>query len=160
MTYKTGAWGEKAKARSKKRLKYFRQYWHKNYGDKCRDKYKPNTRTEYKGLGWQGEIEALTILSGAIRQPRYIGYDLLWNGKRIDVKTTKIRKNRNDWTFKTRTQIHRVDFFLCILKDREGKTIDSLLIPDSLIKSKWVFYLHTRNLPKYKQYSTMKKESG
>lgn len=144
-------WDEKQKARSKKRLEYFKEY--------RRNHPKPR-RTKYIDLGYKGEIEALTFLKGAIRQPAKNGYDLSWNNWKIDVKTGKMRKNRRDWSFQVKKQLHKIDYFLCILKDRAEKTIDVLLIPDVIIKTRAYFSIRENVLDQYKQYSIFNKKGS
>ena len=129
MTYKTGAWGEKAKIRSAKRKQYFREY------KKLHPQYE---RKGQSGFGRDGELEAIKLLKGAIDRNKntVADYDISWNGQKIEVKTAHLKHYKDgsaNWKFYLKRQKGKVDFFL-LLCFIESELAYSFLIPDSELK--------------------------
>ena len=102
-------------------------------------------------IGRRFELDALRILKGSVdlnsEKMNHPKYDLLWNGKRIDVKgkTLWYRKKRSNylrkkwisyyptgqWTFHS-AKIQHIDFVLCLGYDRnERSLLRAFLIPAS-----------------------------
>ena len=134
MTYKSGSWGDKAKARSKSRITYFSEY---------RKLHPQNNHYSSYGtsLGYGGELLAQTILKGSKRIHR--PSDLQWEGKLVEVKTakkqllsnkniqgTRISGNTYRWKFLLTKQKGKVDLFFLICKDINDNVQYILLIPD------------------------------
>jgi len=147
MPYKTGSWGKQAKDRYKKRQlsgelkKRSLDYYHKN------------KKGEYS-IGYIGELEAKNILHTKKIDKKF-GYDFVWKNKKIDVKTSIIKKhpkwNTNYWKFLLYHQKGKVDYFLIICKDVGKKTKYIFLIPDKdLPNNNLVINIHKVN--KYFRY--------
>lgn len=121
MTWQTGSWGKEGKARSKKRLDYFRDYTRKRNNGGI-------------GIGFVGEREALAELDGSQMMYRNeCKYDIEWRGKKIDVKTSMPSKDYGYWKFLLTRQKGIVDYFLIICKDANEKTRHMFLIPDKAL---------------------------
>lgn len=120
MTYATGIWGVQAKARSNKRLAYFRNA----------------QRGFRKGnhLKLMGERLVPKILKGA----KYVdkpSHDFEWEGKTIEVKAANKHKS-DTWYFHITNQLQlKSDYFLLILLD-DNKYITSYLVPSEEITAK------------------------
>jgi hypothetical protein len=124
MTWKSGNWGKEAKERSKKRLNYFKEY-SKTYFLTHKRKY----QRKFNGLGSKGELIALSILKGS-QLIRNSNFDLLWKGKKIEVKIANFNK-RKRWEFNTRRQKNKTDFFLLICIAKDKKYLEKIyFIPD------------------------------
>lgn len=140
MPFKTGSWGEQAIARNIRRREYFR-----------------NRRRILDGvnntLGFDAEQEALKLLGIKDKVLRTEGYDIFWRNKKIDVKTDKLSNNHGTWgwLFNCHRQKGKVDYFLCLAKDKDLKTKYIFLIPDKDFSSKnlWV---NLKNIEKYHKY--------
>ena len=154
MTYETGTWGAKAKARAKKRRAYFREY---------RRLHPQTQKYESHGtsLGYRGEVLAQEILQGAIKinQP----CDLRWEGKLVEVKTSikTLMTNRNlkgdtvpcktyRWKFLLK-QKGIAELFFLVCKDTEDKVQYILLIPDKDLNAKHLSIAET-SISKYSKY--------
>lgn len=105
-------------------------------------------------LGYRGEEEANNLLKGSKRQERNKA-DLMWQGKRIEVKTAKPTRSlghkKDWWKFLLYKQKGKTDYFLFICKDKEERTICIFLIPDKdLEKNNFCFSMDKLNI--YKKY--------
>ena len=140
MPYKSGAWGEDAKERAKRRRDYFREWMR-------------NNRNSVEGLGYLGELEGLELLVGSERKTS--GIDLEFNGKKIEVKTSSLRYCRHRqryWGFKVLPQIGKCDFFLFLCKGEESDTKYIILIPSNEIKAKTQVRIAEAAIRKYEKY--------
>ena len=146
MPYKSGTWGREAQIRNKKRLKYFAEHNYKrNHG-------LLKKRTD---LGYIGEEEALKILNGSIRYSREI--DLIWNGKKIDVKTATVcfegkYYNHPRWRFTITPQKGKCDYFIFICKNKTKETRYIFIIPDKEISNKISLTITETKVNKFKKY--------
>lgn len=159
MPYKTGTWGKQAQLRFKRRvengefttsdikLKNKRDYI--NRVDHPINEQISLRNIKANALGQTGEREAEIIL-GIKRNPRRSKTDFNWNGKTIDVKTSKYYKE-GYWKFNLCKQKGLCDLFLVICKDYNSVTINIFLIPDKdLTRNSLII---TRNkLSKFSKY--------
>lgn len=144
-------WNDKQKARSKRRLEYFREYrrLHRQYA------------SHGTSLGYKGEEIAQEYMKGAIKIHRPCDYS--WNGKLIDIKTSIKTKMTNKhvngerveasayrWKFLL-TQKGKVDLFFIICKDIEDKVQYIFLIPDAELKCKNLS-ISENQIHKYSKY--------
>lgn len=139
MSFKTGSWGEQAKARSTRRKGYFRDRTRKITDVK-------NT------IGYEGEVETMGIL-GLEEQDKLVKNspaDFEYKGKFIDTKTSSFLK-RKAWQFTLNRQRGKTDYFLCICKDILGKTRYMFLIPDEDVKVDylWISEKRAESMEKY-----------
>jgi hypothetical protein len=140
------SWGEKEKARAKRRRPYFREWMRKK---------RAKSGGGSISLGYLGEMEALNILQGSIRN--FTGIDLWWNGKKVDVKTSSFRtrsrnKHEHYWGFQVRKQIGKCDYFLCLCKDSSGKTQYALLIPEKEVHVKQAIWIVESKIQRWSKY--------
>jgi hypothetical protein len=113
MPYKTGEWGEQAKLRNKKRLKYFRQY----------QKNKKLTQLPlFNGFGSIGEKIGLHLLPNS-KLVRKNSHDIEWNNKKIEVKISKFMNQYHGWSFHTKRQKKKCDYFLLICTDKKREKV-------------------------------------
>lgn len=152
MTYSDGAWGLKAKLRSVRRKKYFREY----------RRLHPQRYESYgESLGYKGEVLAQDYMKGAIRINRPSDYK--WKGKLVDVKTStktktfnrhvngeRVETNVYRWKFLL-TQKGKIDFFFLICKDLEDKVQYIFLVPDADLTSKHLS-ISENQVSKYLKY--------
>src|SRR3990167_2875077 len=122
MPYKTGVWGIQAKERGFRKRKYYRERARRIYG--------------YKNfLSFSGEQEVSKALN-IDKLPKNSGADFKYEGKLIDVKTAIFRQKWGHWQFQLREQKGKIDYFLCLAKDKDFKTIYIFLVPDKEIYRK------------------------
>lgn len=129
MPYKTGEWGNEAKARSKRRREYFLEYRKTHPSKSC---YKRS----FKGFGSLGEIIGLKIFEGSVlvRRPNF---DITWKDKKIEIKIATLQNKRNRWTFSTGRQKGKTDYFLLIGMDKDRKNIVKIyFIPDNVMDNR------------------------
>ena len=140
MPYKTGSWGEQAKERHKRRITYFRERRRRLDDVK-------NT------LGFDGEQEAIKLFNTE-KLPINSGADLQIKGNLIDVKTSILRKVHGSlcWMFQISRQKKTSDYFLCIAKDENYKTMHILLIPNKDTGNKKNICIAKSRIGKYKRY--------
>jgi hypothetical protein len=138
MPYSTGSWGEQAKARNIRRRKYFRERSRLLNGVK-------NT------ISFESEQEALARLHIPNKLFRFEVADILWKGKYIDVKTDKFSLERNGWQFDCSKQKGKIDYFMCVAKDINGKTQYIFMIPDKSFSTKYI-WISPNNIYKYMKY--------
>lgn len=141
MPFKTGYWGEQARERNKKRLAYFREYHRKNAPP-----------PKYFRLGEFGELLAQRKLNGS-KLVNQSGYDLLWNGQRIEVKTSRSReKNGHAFDIRIQKREGKTDFFLALMLEEHTKELrHAYLIPDKAITAKVCLRINPGR-SKYEQY--------
>lgn len=150
-------WAEKNKEH---RREYSRRYQiehpevHKKASRKyCEKHRKSRTEAELKStatwIGRRCEIDAMNILRGSddlnAEKMNYPGFDLLWEGKKIDVKGKRLwrrRKNKvyirktweghvskGQWTFHA-NESGKAEYILCLGYSEDGKTLlRAFLIP-------------------------------
>lgn len=129
-------WDDKQKARSQKRLEYFRRYQEQHH-----------LRVS---MAYKGEALGLKVLIGSKRI--YRPCDLSWEGKLVDVKTAKPTINnqsQNRWKFLLKKQKSVADLYLLICKDTEDKVVNIYLVPN-LGKDNLSF--NEKSSIKYKKY--------
>lgn len=159
MPYKTGSWGKQAKERSKRRRVYFRKYAKRKYKS-----YRRPDISSARGLGIFGEDLGLKILDNS-KLKFNVNYDLIWKGKKIEVKTAKPtkhrckRKGKKDvyihyaWKFNIKKQSGEADYFLFICVDRGGIVKRIYLIPSEGVKNKNTISLGlTNKSKKFREY--------
>jgi hypothetical protein len=124
MPYQTGEWGQQQKERSKRRLAYFKAY-HRLHGPP----------QKVFRLGHFGELLAQQKLSGSTLVNR-TGHDLIWNGQRIEVKTSQMPsadKNGNchhSFDIRIQKRENHADFFLALILDEHTRELrHAYLIP-------------------------------
>lgn len=148
--YKTGGWGDQAKAYYKKRLEsgYYKERDRKRYAKQKALGIKPKYAYESHGtsLGYKGEELGLKVLANSKRIHR--PSDLEWHGKRVEVKTaikqhgnfiqwtTKelMKSSSYRWKFLLKRQRGKVDLFLLICENADKEVEHILLIPDKDLK--------------------------
>ena len=140
MPYKTGSWGVQAQERSKRRKSYFQQ--------KKEEYFKRLGLKYHEGVGYVGEGEALQVLKVKDRSSDR-SFDILWNNKKVDVKTAIINKSR--WQFDLHRQKGKIDYFLILCKNKKKETQYMFLIPDEDLKVKGLVISENR-IMKYKDY--------
>ena len=131
MTYVEGSWGYRAKLRSQRRTKYFREYRRKHRPPYVYKYHKGNYKSYGTSLGYGGEMLALKVLVGSKRIMKPC--DLSWNGKLVDVKTAKPSKpirGKDRWKFLLTKQVKTANLFLLICKDAEDKVKAIYLVPN------------------------------
>ena len=132
MTYRDGTWGAKARARSLRRRDYFRT--------RSKAKYKRKDEAN-SGLARKAELLAVDFLSGSVLD-NCSSHDVLWQGKRVEVKVSSIhwygykpnkkRKMQQGWSFNTKRQHGRADIFFLVCLATDKKTIvGTYIVPDS-----------------------------
>ena len=140
MPYTTGTWGEQAKKRSKKRLEYFKSRY---YLEK-----QPDTR-----IGTLGELLAVQILEGSKLDLKST-HDLLWQGKKIEVKTSAKKQNdkRNDYNFwVSKKQLENADYFLLVCLNETRVVMAIYFLPNKAI-TKQGFLVSDSLKNKYNKY--------
>lgn len=165
MVYKTGTWGEQAKARYKKRIAEYRERRRKDLeGEREKERIiylkktgknsvnlvVSNRIIKARVVGLMGEREAEKLL-GVKKNLATSDVDFNWRGKLVDVKTARINK-KGEWKFLLYKQKGVADLFLIICKDRKMKTEHIFLIPDKdLLHCN--LSISRRSLPKYLKYT-------
>jgi hypothetical protein len=126
MPYKTGYWGPQAKERSKQRRAYFKEYY--------RSKGHP---PKVFRLGQFGELLAQRKLRGSTLTNQ-TGYDLIWNGQRIEVKTSaKAIQGRHLFDIRIQKETGKNDFYFILILDEQTKDLrHAYLIPNKAISTK------------------------
>lgn len=140
MTYAGGSWGIKARLRSQRRTKYFRNY----------RRLHPQYESHGSSMGYQGEMIGLKLLVGSKRINRPC--DLNWNGKLVDVKTAKptlVTSGQYRWKFLLSKQKEIADLYLLIRKDNDNRIIDIYLIPNTGKKN---ISFNSKTVIKYSKY--------
>jgi hypothetical protein len=126
MPYNTGTWGIKQKARSKRRLEYFKSY---------RQAHGPPKKVFR--LGYFGELLAQGKMNGS-KLVNQTSHDLEWNGQRVEVKTSATDEN-GYYRFDIRIQKRdgNTDFFFILILDGMTKDLrHAYLIPNKAINAK------------------------
>lgn len=124
MPYRTGVWGTQQKKRSKKRRGYFIKY------------SKEGRHRKFTTLGSIGEAIAVMFLenSSLVRRPEY---DVLWRGKKVEVKTANFSNSKylqcRGWYFSIKDQKGKADYFFCICLNKSGGVDKIYFIPDGRI---------------------------
>jgi len=141
MPYKTGYWGEQAKERGKRRLAYFRAY-HRLH--------KP-PKTVFR-LGEFGELLAQSKMNGS-QLVNQSSYDLIWNGQRIEVKTSMAEtEGKHMFDIRIQKREGKTDFFFCLILDEHTKELrHAYLIPSKAISAKITLSL-TPGRSKYERW--------
>lgn len=91
------------------------------------------------GVGRYGERISLEILKDSkdmAGQKVNFPYDISWNGLKIDVKTSRLRKRKNrknHYSFSTKNQ--SCDYYLLIALDKSDLPIKIWLVPRNIIKT-------------------------
>ena len=150
MPYKTGSWGKKAIARSKKRLRYFSEY-QKKHRERRREEYHRKYKRRFGGFGSLGEEIALKLLpnSELVRKPFF---DIVWRKRKIEVKIAKFRQKVNGWSFNSGRQKNKTDYFLFICMAQDKQTIVKIFfIPDSFIPDKTGTFINLQST-KYEKF--------
>ena len=135
------------------------------YKDKARERLRVISRREYhrkrfrkltnvkSTLGYDGEMEIAQLLKIKEKAFRGSNYDFLWKGKKIDVKTGILHEYHGcwGWFFSTQRQKGNVDFYFCVVKDRNAKTrfIFKILDKDFGTKNLWIPLNKIENYYKY-----------
>lgn len=109
------------------------------YRRECRIKKPSNTKSgTYLGCNVAEKVLSKVFDNVEVMKPNNPGFDFVCNkGKKIDVKSSCMRKNGNGWTFRIKKNTV-ADFFLCIAFDNR-KSLMPLhlwLIPSSKVKDK------------------------
>jgi hypothetical protein len=146
------SWDAKAKARSKRRLEYFREYQARRLRRLgiSTDRDRPIMPTDSTGI--TGEKLALKLLKNSIWKGERI--DLIWLNKKIDVKTSKphlMKGNYPRWKFILTRQKGLVDFFILFGLDEQKKLQAVYFIPDKEIENTNISILIGRP-SKYNKY--------
>ena len=116
MTYKTGQWGAQEKARSKKRQA--EGYWKQLYQRK-----KLKQPIHRATVGKVGEALSRAILTSG-KFVDTTGYDTLWAGMRIEVKTSSFLPDYGGYKFSiSPAQLKGCDFALLIALTPDGNEI-------------------------------------
>lgn len=98
------------------------------------------------GIGRYGERIALRLLKGSKDMNQITTaypYDIEWNGKRIDVKTSNRRKRKNgkiQYSFSTKNP--DCDYYLLIALDDENYPVKILLVPRTAVKGVTVAFTY------------------
>jgi hypothetical protein len=136
MPYKSGYWGEQAKARSKKRLDYFKRY------EASKKLTKRLTIGNYKSpvhIGAKGEEIAMKYLKDCSLIKAH-DFDILWKGSKVEVKTSSFLYDKSHgwyYSFDIGIQKGKTDYFMFVCLDEEGKNLKTMyFVPDDAVTSK------------------------
>jgi DNA-binding sugar fermentation-stimulating protein len=139
MPYKTGTWGEQAKARYNRMVE----------SGEVRDRHMRQPGTGL-GFAYQGEKEAQKLMENSKRLKKHSGADFLWKNKLIEVKTSHPNKN-GYWKFMTKMQKSTTNYYFIICKTSKGNTQHIFLIPnDNTVKN--YILIKIGNPQKYLKY--------
>lgn len=112
MPYKTGSWGEQAKARSKERIEYFRKL--------NKTRHEQQYKKRFRSFGSLGELIALKFLNNSILV-RKQGFDITWKNQKIEVKISAYKEKYKYWLFHTGRQKNKTNYFFLILTEKDKK---------------------------------------
>lgn len=132
MPWKTGAWGEQEKERSKRRREYFRVYHLK--GKPLRVPTGCSV-----DIGRLGEVVGARVFPGANKRGYASHWDLEWKGKKVEVKTSVLGLHGNAqprWFFFVGSQVGKVDCFLFVCLDEQQVVRRLYLLPGDLIRTR------------------------
>lgn len=116
------------------RVRLWEEGYQLNHDNKC--------LSSEVGIGRYGERIALKILKGSkdiSGMDTTAPYDIEWNGSKIDVKTSRLRKrkHRTDYySFSTRSDV--CDYYLLIALDERHYPIKIWLVPRSEVNNKGI----------------------
>lgn len=154
--YKSGEWGKDAKERSKRRKAYFREYARKRLErlgktPRQRKERKRVAQHAYDSIGLLGEKYVIQNFPNTV----WVGekFDLLWLGKKVDVKTSlpvKLRVTEKRWKFCLTRQKGIVDFYI-LIGLKEDRTLDSIYVIPEPEAPKYVSIILS-SPSKYDQY--------
>lgn len=130
---------------NKDKIRIYKREWcrkNKNKNKSITDLLKTDT---WKGR--RAELYALNVLKGAIDNNKIVfnqEYDLLWNGKRVDVKSCNlylrkfeegksiINKRKGQWSFNKNKGNSDLYFCVCLI---DNKPVCNYLIPKELFNN-------------------------
>src|SRR5665648_62168 len=128
MPFKSGSWGVQGRERSIRRREYFKNYAIRN-----------RNHDGIPGLGSLGESLALDLLKNSVKR-NTASYDLVWNGKKVEVKTSRPTKNR-DGTFRDGykfnirlNQKENSDYIVLLCLSHQNYLLDAYCIPSHLLQ--------------------------
>lgn len=113
--------------------------------------HKPNHDNKNKntvhGIGRLGEMIALQVLEGSkdmneeyIQHP----YDIEWKGKKIDVKTSRIRRSRGRKTYSFNAKNKSCTHYLTVSLDDKLNVRRIMIIPKEEVSGKTIYYVEEK----------------